>query len=302
MGLFYNFSKEGPGVDKDAPKKKGVFRYFEILARKFWKLCQVNFLFMVCSIPMFLIYYLLVTPSIVSFVQIFEQGELAMSQDDIAMYSTMLTLFFTVSATTFIGSGPASAAMAYIMRCFAREEHSWIFSDFFKKMKENFKQGIIVAVVDLVVLFAGSFAIRFYYNYFMQNGQTIWFFFMWLLIVFMIIFVFMHYYIYQLMVTFENKTRNLFKNAVILALSTLPVNMLFTLLFGFISFMIFTVFTPIMSIILSFVLLAGLLRFPFEFYAESVIRKKILNNIDNSESDESDESNEIAEQTNGVDN
>ncbi|MDY3928921.1 MAG: DUF624 domain-containing protein [Clostridia bacterium] len=301
MGLFFNYTKEGPGVDKNAPKKKGIFLYFEILFRKIWKLCQANFLYVVCSLPMILIYYLLVTPFIFNFVQILGQGEAAISSEDVSMYSTMLTLFITVTSVVFMGSGPASASFAYITRCFSREEHAWILTDFFAKFKENFKQGMIVAVIDIIAMVMGGFAIRFYYNYYLNNGQTIWFFLMCVLTICMFLFISMHYYIYQLMVTFENKIKDLYRNALILAMSTFPVNLLFTLLFGAISFVIFTVFTPIMSVILTLVILVGLLRFPFEFYAESVIRKKILINIDNNSSD-----NEIEEKEDenmiGVDN
>ena len=36
MGLFrFNWNKEGPGVPKDAPRKKGAARFFEIVARVF---------------------------------------------------------------------------------------------------------------------------------------------------------------------------------------------------------------------------------------------------------------------------
>lgn len=50
FGLF-NYSKPGPGVDKDAPKKKRFFLFFELYFRKFWKLIQLNLLFLVCCIP-----------------------------------------------------------------------------------------------------------------------------------------------------------------------------------------------------------------------------------------------------------
>ncbi len=50
FGLF-NYSKPGPGVDKDAPKKKRFFLFFELYFRKFWKLVQLNLLFIVCCIP-----------------------------------------------------------------------------------------------------------------------------------------------------------------------------------------------------------------------------------------------------------
>ena len=50
FGLF-NYSKPGPGVDKNAPKKKRFFFFFELYFRKFWKLIQLNLLFLVCCIP-----------------------------------------------------------------------------------------------------------------------------------------------------------------------------------------------------------------------------------------------------------
>ena len=31
-----DFTKEGKGVDKDAPKKRGIFAFFELFFRKFW--------------------------------------------------------------------------------------------------------------------------------------------------------------------------------------------------------------------------------------------------------------------------
>ncbi len=49
--FFRNYNKPGPGISKDAPKKKGVALYFEILMREFWSLVVVNLLFIVCSIP-----------------------------------------------------------------------------------------------------------------------------------------------------------------------------------------------------------------------------------------------------------
>ena len=48
---FFNYSKPGPGVDKDAPQKKRFFFFFELYGRKFWKLVQLNLLFCLCCIP-----------------------------------------------------------------------------------------------------------------------------------------------------------------------------------------------------------------------------------------------------------
>ena len=47
MGLFgANYENPGAGIAKDAPKKKGFFRFMEIFGRKFWKLLELNFLYM----------------------------------------------------------------------------------------------------------------------------------------------------------------------------------------------------------------------------------------------------------------
>lgn len=52
MGLFFgNYDKAGPGVPKDAPKKSRIVVFFEILSRKFWKLIQLNFLYLLFCIP-----------------------------------------------------------------------------------------------------------------------------------------------------------------------------------------------------------------------------------------------------------
>nr|DAI53010.1 MAG TPA: protein of unknown function DUF624 [Inoviridae sp.] len=50
FGLF-DYSKEGPGVDKNAPKKKGFVVFFEIYFRKFWKLICANLLYVLFTIP-----------------------------------------------------------------------------------------------------------------------------------------------------------------------------------------------------------------------------------------------------------
>ncbi len=52
MALFKaNYDKPGPGVDKNAPKKAPIAVFFEIYARKFWKLILANMLYVLVSLP-----------------------------------------------------------------------------------------------------------------------------------------------------------------------------------------------------------------------------------------------------------
>lgn len=50
MKLF-DFNKEGPGIDPDAPKKTGWALFFDILKREFWNIMKLNFLFLLACIP-----------------------------------------------------------------------------------------------------------------------------------------------------------------------------------------------------------------------------------------------------------
>ncbi len=50
FGLF-NYDKEGPGIDKNAPKKHGFIVFFETFFRNFWKFITINLVFVAVSAP-----------------------------------------------------------------------------------------------------------------------------------------------------------------------------------------------------------------------------------------------------------
>ena len=51
MRRWYEPKKDTPGIAKDAPKKKGFARYFEILWREFFPLLKLNLLFIISCLP-----------------------------------------------------------------------------------------------------------------------------------------------------------------------------------------------------------------------------------------------------------
>ena len=52
-GLFglFNYEKEGPGINKDAPPKKTFVVFFETFFRNFWKFVTINLVYCLISIP-----------------------------------------------------------------------------------------------------------------------------------------------------------------------------------------------------------------------------------------------------------
>ena len=51
MGLFNNYNKPGPGVNKNEKKKKGLILFFELLTRKFGAYITLNLVYLLTLIP-----------------------------------------------------------------------------------------------------------------------------------------------------------------------------------------------------------------------------------------------------------
>ena len=48
---FFNYEKEGPGIDKNAPQKHGFIVFFETFFRNFWKFIPINLVYCFVSLP-----------------------------------------------------------------------------------------------------------------------------------------------------------------------------------------------------------------------------------------------------------
>lgn len=276
MGIFGGYMKEGPGIDKNAPKKKGIFLYMELFSRKLWKLIQINMLYTVVSLPMLALLYF-IAPVTDSFVARLA-GDAASDMNVLSSLQMGFRTMFALGITVLWGSGPASAGYAYILRCFAREEHAWVWSDFWDKFKSNFKQSAIVCIVDIFVLLLLINAAAFYFSAFKASDELLWLILTFISFLMFTLYSFVHFYIYQIMVTFECTMLQLYRNSFLFAFAKLPVNLLFfvfilALLLG-ISMMV----SPGVVIILYFVIGISFSVFPTAFYsARSIL--KVLNKI-----------------------
>src|SRR5690606_4360718 len=48
---FFDYTKEGKGVYPDEPPKGPIAGFFAILGRKFWKICTINLMYILFSLP-----------------------------------------------------------------------------------------------------------------------------------------------------------------------------------------------------------------------------------------------------------
>ncbi len=102
--FFKNYYKPGPGVDKNAPPKKGLALYIDLLTIDFWGFVGLNMLYVIFCIPIITI---------------------------------------------------GGATLAYTELCckLIRKEPVLTLTDFLISFKENFKKGIFLSLILLLVLF-----------------------------------------------------------------------------------------------------------------------------------------------------
>ena len=290
MGLFNGYMRPGPGVEKDAPKKRGFFLYIDIVWQKMSKLVAANCLYSLTSILWiaalyFFFGYMFISTGIVdSLAKSIGEAE-GLSADAVELLRgnavVMLQIFFSVAVFVLWGSGPSSAAYAYVNRCFTRREPVWVASDGWDKFKENFKQSIIVVIIDAVVLLLAINALHFYYSFYLSTHNLMLLLLSYLMVLALVIYTMMHSYIYQIMVTFECSLGAIYKNALLLSLAKLPGNVLTTAISGGLVFAMFMIINlnPLFAAIIVLVFGLCFTRYVTDFYAARVIEKTILRNM-----------------------
>lgn len=240
MGIFGfgNYSKPGPGIDKNAPKKKGLNLFYDIALRKFWDIIKLNLLYIVTILPHLVIVMFLsggiaaeVTQSATAFIT---NSGAAMDEEyaQLIMFIDLgVRLLCAFAYTVFFGAGPCTAGFVYILRAFINEQPVFLASDYFKAVKANFKQGVALWITDIVIFTVVYCAGRFYTQ--VPPPMSYMKYAMYMLMFFYTI---LHLFIYHLMIGYEMPFGKLFKNSALFAIPSFPYALMVLALNGFIVF------------------------------------------------------------------
>ena len=225
FNLYGNPNKRG--IDKNAPEKRAFFEFTDIYGLRFFKIMGVSLLYFFTSVP----FYILTTLVMTFIFQIFataapETMMFILGVDTLtdSVYLTASGVFSGIIAVfvcVFLGAGPTTAGFHYVLRNYVRHDHAWIFSDFFGKTFKNFGQAFLVWLFSMIGLVLLAFAWIFY-----SSMGGIFVYFEYVVYFFLLIFVMMHIYIYQLMVTFKLGIKDLYKNALLMAFGGFSQNFL----------------------------------------------------------------------------
>lgn len=212
FGLF-DYTKPGKGVSKEDVDKHGIALYFDILGRRIGKLMLLNMLYVLFSIPAYVIYWF-----VSAYILTLTLGGLGVEIE--AAVLQYINLFMTVSLVLLLGTGSATAAMNYVLRKYVNDTHSWVWSDFWDEFKNSFLKGTLAFVINTVVFLLCVVAIYFYSN---MTG-IISVILAAVVTVFLVLFLMMQMYVYQIMASVKLKLKDIYRNAMLLTVAKLPVN------------------------------------------------------------------------------
>ena len=170
--------------------------------------------------------------------------------DTVATY-----ILYGLSALLIVTFGPVNAACTYIVRNLVKGEPIFMWDDFKTTIKTSWKQSLPMGILDLLMFALCARALSFYYSYY-SNYYAL--FFSTLLVI--MLYIFMRFYIYTLMVTFDLKFFQIIKNAAIFTILGFGRN--FLLFCGCVMLVMFTLwlgslFVPLMVISIFMLLFSG---------------------------------------------
>lgn len=240
---FFNPNRDCKGVSKDekpfVPNLKSMPKFY---FRNFSRLLSLNVLMITLVIPILIIFY------------IYTNTSTTPSQES-TVYSTLYGAHIlrpSVSVITLLGIfgqqldlhvlgaagiygiaalvilllliwGFVHVGAAYCARSMFRREPVFIFSDFFYAVKRNWKQGLVMGIIDAVIVTILTVDLL----YCIQVGGTFWLDFMFFAVCALcIIYFFMRFYIYLMLVTFDLSTFKIYKNALIFTILGIKRNLM----------------------------------------------------------------------------
>lgn len=188
-----------------------------------------------------------------------------------------VNLLFVAACIPVVTIGPAIAGMTKILRNYAREEHAFIWADFWDTFKKNFGKALLIGVIDFAAAAVIVFDLYMYTA--LQGSPMLRIIALALMFITATIFIFMNYYIYTMLITFRLTFKQLVKNAFIFAWVGFWRNLLVTLIIAGLTAIAVLYFPTfgIFYVVLIYFSLCGLI---INFATYPLIKKYMIDGFD----------------------
>ncbi len=243
---LFDSQREGKGVEKsDVETKPNLKRFFRLYKDNLNKLLSLNILMVVGCFPA--IFAILAASGVLTrdfmapISEVFPVFRAILLTKDALSPSDLVSIgidgmlfpdsaptvgnfvFWGLSLLTMFTFGCVNAGAAYVTRNIVRGEPVFVFSDFFYAIRRNWRQALPLGILDLILCILLPVEIVMMFS--TPGGFWTGFFF-WGLIIIAVLYIFMRFYMYVQMVTFDLKTFKLLKNSLIFALLGFKRNIL----------------------------------------------------------------------------
>lgn len=264
--MFHAKNKGGLTKEQAATRN-----YFDILGRHFGHIVGASFwyalsnlLFFAGSLYLFLAYF--GGDNLILVLQMFLKGE---------SFALPILPFLPLMLT-----GPFTAGFTYVIRNYAKQEHTFLISDFFEQSKKNWKQALLTSVITGLVAYLLLQALVVYHSMFVSSGLPVGALYA-LFVAVTVLLTIMLFYMYPMIVTFRMPLRVIFKNAWTFTLIKLPQNLLIFALLAGINGGIFYItvvkwMLPELWLLLTAFLLTGFTSYTANYYIWHVLYKHIV--------------------------
>lgn len=256
MSLFSpNFTRPGKGIEKDDQELTGIVKFFTVFYRRTSKFMQLNLIFM---IP-FLCAALL---SAVIFFLPVQRYTLELAITANVVHLSLWELY--VVPIPFFLLSPFYVGMMVVAKRLANEEYSFIWSEYWQGVKDNWKQGLMNGIMMYVAYAALSFAAVYYYN---GRSSEEWYGFIPLAAVFIValLLILAELYIPLMIASVELNFYSIFKNSLILGIMGLLRNILTIVIIAVLVFALYMMQYVVLTLLIALALIA-LLFFSFSSY------------------------------------
>ena len=239
---LFDLNRDGKGVYEQENRKPNLKFFFVLLWRKFTQLLQLNVIMLLQVLPILGIVLInifgartsnvsapLYAPlygisKIVDSPTLLNKLDLVSKQIEAPLITPlMLGGMAALGLFLFVTFGWQNVGAAYVLRGLFRGEPVFIFSDFFYGIKKNWKQGLVVGMLDFVCSSVLVIDIYFFITSASTLANDIM---LGIMVGVALIYVFMRFYIYQLLITFDMKTVKILKNSLIFAILGIFRNLL----------------------------------------------------------------------------
>ena len=214
----YYYGKQGQAdytIENMPQNRRQLFA--EVFKVRWSALFGVNLLYMIAWIPA-------IAWTAINFVALLNGAQDLTGEQIYGLFFTWLLVMVPCVTIT----GPFNAGVSYVLRNWARDEHSFVLSDFKDAVKANWKQALVISLIDGLMPFVLFTGWRFYSSMLQRSMLFVLPAGMVLLVA--ILWTLASMLAYPMLITYDLKIKDVIRNAVLLSIAKLPFSVLIKLL------------------------------------------------------------------------